>query len=336
MSAAAWPFYMELAMNSVEQGNLAEAEELCYSAVREAEAIDAHGRRLATSLEALASLASHRGRYLRAQHLYHRAWCILKATCGPKAPETAAALVKIGCACVQQDKHAEAEPLFAEALAAFDDTRPRETATLVKCLQGLGDVHLAANRRVAAVVAYQRALALQENGGGTYALPMMSTLHRLADLYLRDERYQDAEPYLWRAHKIAGDTMGAESAAVAVALRKLAEMYRLQKRLEQAENLLVRALPMIENALGPRDAEVARHFRQMSLVYRDRARYQDAAGLLAQGVEILEKALDSDHPEVAELLELRAGALDVCHRAEAARALRERAAEIRRKLATED
>ena len=41
MSAAAWPFYMELAMNCMEQGNFAEAEELCYSALREAEAVDA-------------------------------------------------------------------------------------------------------------------------------------------------------------------------------------------------------------------------------------------------------------------------------------------------------
>ena len=78
MSSAAWPFYMELAMNSVEQGNLTEAEELCYSAIREAEAVDAHGRRLATSLQALASIASHRGRYVRAHHLYHRALCVLK------------------------------------------------------------------------------------------------------------------------------------------------------------------------------------------------------------------------------------------------------------------
>src|ERR1044072_8487174 len=148
MSTAAWPFYMELAMNSMEQGNLMEAEELCYSAVREAEAIDAQGRRLATSLQALAAIAGHRGRYLRAQHLYHRAWSILKMARGESAPETAAALSQVGWACLLQNKYAEAEPLFAEALPILERARPLLLIPLVRALHGSGDVHMVAGRRV--------------------------------------------------------------------------------------------------------------------------------------------------------------------------------------------
>ena len=55
---------MELALNSAEEGNPTDAWELCYSAVREAEAAAGQTRRLATSPEAPGALACHRGRYL--------------------------------------------------------------------------------------------------------------------------------------------------------------------------------------------------------------------------------------------------------------------------------
>src|SRR5262249_53120359 len=141
MSTAAWPFYMELALNSVEQGNLMEAEELCHSAVREAEAIDAQGRRLSASLHALGAVAGHRGRYLRAEHLYYRAWTVLKSACGENAAETAAVQAQVGWACVMQSKYAEAEPLFNEAIPVLEMARPLPLTALVRALHGLGDVH---------------------------------------------------------------------------------------------------------------------------------------------------------------------------------------------------
>ena len=107
----------------------------------------------------------------------------------------------------------------------------------------------------------------------------------------------------------------------------------MQKRLEQAESLLTRALPMLEKTLGSGDAEVARHFRHMSCVYSDQARYEDAANLLGRAITILEEALDAEHPEVADMIELRAGILEICNRNEEARASRKRVADIRRKLA---
>ena len=136
-------------MNSMEHGNFTEAEELCCSAMREAESSNPEGRRLAASLQALASLASHRGRYLRAQHLHQRAWAIIKTACGEDAPETAAALVHVALACLMQNKHDEAEPLYTEALASLEQARSPQPGPMVRCLHGLGDIHLAANRRVA-------------------------------------------------------------------------------------------------------------------------------------------------------------------------------------------
>src|SRR5438552_8570324 len=178
MSTASWPFYMQLAMSSVEQGNLTEAEELCYSALRVAESSDPEGRRLATSLQALAALACRRGRYLRAQHFYFRAWGILKAACGEAAPETAAAMVQVASTCLLQNKHDEAEPLYTEALAWLDRPRSPQLIPLVNCLHGLGHEHLAAGRRVAAVAAYQRALAIQEKTE-VAAESVIAPLHKL-------------------------------------------------------------------------------------------------------------------------------------------------------------
>ena len=119
-------------MNAVEQGNLTDAEELFHSAVQEAESSDPEGRRLAASLQALAALASHRGRYLRAQHLYYRVWAILKTACGEAAPETAAALVQVARAWLLQDKHDEAEPLYTEALAVLEQARSPQSVQLVR------------------------------------------------------------------------------------------------------------------------------------------------------------------------------------------------------------
>ena len=73
---------------------------------------------------------------------------------------------------------------------------------------GLGDIHMAAGRRVAALGTYQRALTFQERAEGDGALGLMTTLHKLGDLYLREKRYADAEPYLWQAQRIAADAMG--------------------------------------------------------------------------------------------------------------------------------
>ena len=323
-------------MNSLEMGKLTEAEEACYSAVREAELRDPEGRHLATSLQAMACISSYRGRNLRAQRLYYRSWEILRATCGDYSVDALAAMVQTAGACLLQHKYDDAEPLFTEALALLERSRESELTSMVRCLHGLGDIHLAAKRRVAALVCYQRALKIQEKAQGANAPAVINTLHKLGDLFLSDARYQEAEPHYWRANKIAVAAAGPDSAPAARTLQKVAELYRLQNQFHQAEELLKRALPMFEVAPGPEHPEYARHLRAMSLLYWDQARYKDAAEILERAIGILEKALGSDHPEVADTLELRARALEVCHQPKLAHELRDQAAQIRMKVQEED
>lgn len=336
MSTAAWPFYMELMINSVEQGHLCDAEDACYAAVREAAARDMQGRRLAISLQALAAVTAHRGRYLSAQRHYYRAWTILKSACGESSPETATALAQIGWACLMQQKYDEAEPLFTEALPILEQNRDGDRAWLIKCIHGLGDIHLAARRRVAALLSYQRALSLLEKADNSQAPLLVATLNKLGDYYLVDARYQDAEPLYWRANKIAVAAMGADSAAAACTMQKVAELYRRKNEFPQAEDLLVRAQPMLVKGLGPEHPEVARHLGCLARLHCDQARYKDAAALLERAVGLLETAVGGQHPEIAELLELRAHALDISHQPKLAREMRERAAEIREKLSAEE
>lgn len=74
----------------------------------------------------------------------------------------------------------------------------------------------------------------------------------------------------------------------------------------------------------------------VSGLYYDQARYSEASELLARAIGILEERGGPDQPDLPELLELRAEAQEACHTTKGGMELRQRAAEIRRKLAADD
>ena len=94
----------------------------------------------AASLNDLASLYRHQGRYAEAEPLYERALTIREEKLGLEDPDTATSLYDLGRLRYQQERHAEAKPLFERALRIQKEALGREHPDTTRTRRALEDL----------------------------------------------------------------------------------------------------------------------------------------------------------------------------------------------------
>jgi Tfp pilus assembly protein PilF len=129
-----WEEQIAAGHQAFELGDYPEAESQLEPALETAEAFGPQDPRLATSLNELALLYRHQGRYEEAEPLYKRALAIREKALGPDHPRVATVLNNLGTLYYAQDRYAEAEPLIKRALAIYEKAlgadHPRVAALL--------------------------------------------------------------------------------------------------------------------------------------------------------------------------------------------------------------
>ena len=115
-------------------------------------------------------------------------------------------------------------------------------------------------------------------------------------------KYADAEGLYKRALAIYEKALGADHPDVARTLNNLAGVYETQGKYADAEGLYKRALAIEEKALGADHPDVAATLNNLADVYREQGKYADAEALYKRALAIDEKALGADHPDVARTL----------------------------------
>ena len=229
------------------------------------------------------------------------------------AEDSAQALNNLGAQRYFEGRYAEAESLYARALAEWRKSADRRGE--VRTMNNLAVVYRAEGRYSEAESLYLEALRTIETP---------ATLNNLAELYRVRGDARRAEKYAQRAITTGAEVSGPESPAVADGLHTLAAIRRDVGRFDDALRDYGRSRAMVEKIYGPHDARIARNLANVSEILAATGKYAEAesasrralaiaepnSSLAAQAANNLAQALRFEHHyEEAESLYRRAIAI---------------------------
>ncbi len=153
---------------------------------------------VASSLNNLALLYDHQGRYADAEPLYQRSLAIREKALGRDHPAVAMALNNLAGLYRGQGRYDDAEPLYQRSLAIREKALGRDHPDVAQSLNNLAALYNNQGRYADAEPLYQRSLAIREKALGRDHPDVATALNNLAALYLQQARYADALPIIRR------------------------------------------------------------------------------------------------------------------------------------------
>ncbi|MFY9655733.1 MAG: tetratricopeptide repeat protein, partial [Methylocystis sp.] len=291
---------------------------------------------IAVSLNNLAQLYMHQGRYTEAETDYKRAVAIWEKSLGAESPTFATGLVNLASIYDLQGLYAEGRPLLERALAIKEKRLGSEHPDVMLIVNNLALLDVNQTRYAEAESLYKRALAAYEKVLGPDHLSVATSLSNLGSLYHRLGRYAEAEPLYQRALAIKERTLGPQHLDVALILSNLATFYVDQGRYADAETLHKRALAVREKVLGAEHPDIGTNLDNLAALYDLQGRNAEAEQLYKRALTLREKALGAEHPDVALSLDHLGGLYDAQGRYAEAEALYKRTLQIAEKRQADD
>jgi nephrocystin-3 len=221
--------------------------------------------------------------------------------------------------------HAEAEPLYRQALAIAEQRDGASHPNVAVRLNNLAQLMKATNRLDEAEPLMRRALAIDDRSLGAGHPNVARDLSNLAGLLQTTNRLAEAEPLIRRALAIDEEHYGANHPNVARDLNNLAQLLQTTNRLAEAELLLRRALAILEQNLGE---DLAKAINNLANLLHATNRPGEAEPLLRRALAIDEQNLGDSHPDVAIRLNNLAALLQTTNRLAEAEPLIRRALAI--------
>jgi tetratricopeptide (TPR) repeat protein/CHAT domain-containing protein len=286
---------------------------------------------MAMTLNNLALVHEHQGRFAAAEPLYQRAIRIYEKRLGSDHPSLATTLTNLADLYAAQAKYVEAVSLYQRAVQIREKSLGPDHPDLAVSLNNLAHLYISQGKYAEVEPLLQRALKIWEKSFGPDYVEVATALSNLASFFQDHAKYAEAEPLLERSLRIREKALGPDHPEVAVCLNNLAELYRAQAEYDRAEPLFERSLKIIESRLGPHHIRMATGFNNLALLYDNQGKYAQAEPLYRRSLDITERAFGPEHPDVA----LRLSNLATLHAARGqyseAEPLHRRALQIREK-----
>ena len=204
----------------------------------------------AHSLNNLAEIYRHQGRYKEAEPLYLRALEITKCLLGEENPSVATSLNNLALLYYSQGRYKEAEPLFLQALEITKCLLGEENSYVATSLNNLALLYHSQGRYKEAEVLYLQALDMRKRLLVESHPDVAQSLNNLALLYYSQCRYKEAEVLYLQALNMRKRLLVESHPDVAQSLNNLALLYYSQCRYKEAEVLYLQALEIAQKRLG--------------------------------------------------------------------------------------
>jgi CHAT domain-containing protein/tetratricopeptide (TPR) repeat protein len=208
-------------------------------------------------------------------------------------------LSKVASRMSSQERFADAEPLFRQALALWETALGRAHPDVALGLNDLASLLQLQGRYAEAEPLFRQALEIDEQAFGSDHSEVAIALNNLALLFDDEGRFTEAEPLYHRALSIWEQSLGAEHPQSATGLNNLAKLYEREGRFAEAEQLFRRARPIWEKAFGPAHPNVATSLNNLAVLYQHEGDYAEAEPLYRRALRIWEDALGPRDPQVA-------------------------------------
>lgn len=291
---------------------------------------------LKRSLANLASLASLRGDYARAQRLLEEA----SANAGdPDTADAALVLNQLGVL-FQKLGRSDAEAILRRALAATerqlgpthmetifvtnnlaytlaDQGRFAEAQLLtrraydactevaghsVKCaniLNNLASIEQKTGREADAEAHWRECIALFTGQPAADAIALIAALNNLGKAYYDRKQLRDAQPLFERALASGVKMRGVPNPDYACLLTNMGAVMIEQRHFDKAASYFDRARAIDEKAFGPVHARVAVDWNNLAVLAARQKRYDEAIADFRKSIEIYEKMSGPSSPKIA-------------------------------------
>ncbi len=194
-----------------------------------------------------------------------------------------------------QEKYAEAEPYYRQAINLLSQSYGPDTDRVAQVYQQLAEMRKMQDDMKGAEELYQQSLPIFEKAYGEKA-QLTVVLDAFGDFYADQEEFDKAEPQYLRAIDISRKTIGANKLETAKREVRLADMYCLQGKFTQAEPLYQTALKTSEDAAGPESEEVGKIAFNYGSLLLDQSQYPEAEAQFRQAIKVAEICAPTDIP----------------------------------------
>jgi tetratricopeptide (TPR) repeat protein len=199
----------------------------------------------------------------------------------------------------ERGKYKEAESLFRQALAAWEEvlgTKHSDTAVSYSYLA----VNLHAQGRFKeAEPLLRKAMVISEEVLGTKHPGTAVAYNNLAGNLEAQGRFKEAELLYRKALPFFEEVLGPKHPLTATSYNNLAANLHRQGRAKEAEPLLHHALAVFEEVLGPKHPDTAASYGNLALNLDKQGRAKEAEPLLRHALAIFEEVLGPKHPRTA-------------------------------------
>jgi serine/threonine protein kinase/tetratricopeptide (TPR) repeat protein len=198
-----------------------------------------------------------------------------------------------------QDKLAEAEPYFREALdkrrRLLGDDHPD---TLIS-INNMGALLKAQGKLAEAEPYFREALQSCRRVLGDEHPDTLSSVNSMGSLLEAQGNRAEAEPYFFEALEMSRRLFKGDHPEVAYSLSNVASVLQAQGRVAEAEPLLAQGLEMYRRLYQGDHPEVAKGLDNLAKARQDLGREAEAEPLLAQALEMRRRLYQGDHPDLA-------------------------------------
>lgn len=197
-------------------------------------------------------------RFAEAENNYKRALSILEKFFGPKDPEVAGCLFKLGKLYNLNNKAIEAEPLIWRALEIQQKELGADHLEVAITLELLGAIKSKQHNHEQAEMFIKSALSTYEKLFGQDSPKLLSLLERMADNQFELDKNTESEQYCIRLVDLLQKTKNPKSVEVANALDKLVRVYVARGENSKAAFCLKKALECRQAELGINHPDLAK------------------------------------------------------------------------------
>jgi len=219
------------------------------------------------------------------------------AALGPDNPAVATLASNVARMCDQALRRAEAEALYARALAIREKALGPDHLEVASALNNLAGVYRDEGKSAEALPLFARALAIREKALGADNLEVAASLNNLAATYRSMGKYAEAEPLYVRSLQLRENALGAEHPDVATSLNNLAALRDAQGDYEHAEPLYRLALK-IHDRVDPASLDTAAVLNSLGALYLEQHFPERAVPVLDRAYDIRSKQLPAKHADL--------------------------------------
>ncbi len=217
-------------------------------------------------------------------------------------PELARALDANAALAHAQGRYADAQPLFAEALALRRRVLGDQHRLTADTLSNYGACLFDAGEPARAEPLLREAIAIYERVLPPNAAPMAKALNNLALVRQQADAFDEAQSLYERALAIYRIAYGERHARVAGTLNNLGLLAEERGDLDHARDRYEQALRLQREILEPRNPQLAYGLTNLARVRYWQGATAEARAAFEEALQIRRAALPPDHPALAETL----------------------------------